>query len=74
MVMACSNELSLTDNKEKARVKTKRNSLRCKNHLNDPAALHKSQVFQRFHHGNVTIYNHRDDAEEPAEDTKPQFL
>ena len=72
MVMACSNELSLADNKEKAR--KKRNSPRGKNHLNDSAALHKSQVFQRFQHGNVTIYNHREDAEEPAEDTKPKFL
>ena len=52
----------------------KRNPARCKNYLNDSAALHKSQVFQRFQHGNVTIYNHREDAEELAEDTKSQFL
>ena len=71
MVMACSNELSLTDNKEKARVKRKGKKLKEKE---NSAVLHKSQVFQRFHHGNVTIYNHREDAEKPAEDTKPQFL
>ena len=41
--------------------------------MNQSAALHKSQVFQRFQRGNVSIYNHREDAEEPAEDTKPQF-
>ena len=41
--------------------------------MNESAALHKSQVFQRFQRGNVFIYNHREDAEEPAEDTKPQF-
>ena len=34
------------------------------------AALHKRQ---KFHHGNVSIYNHRKDEEEPAEDPKPQF-
>ena len=42
--------------------------------MNDSAALHKSQAFQRFQHGNVTIYNHREDAEEPAEDTNHNFF
>ena len=51
----------------------KRNSLRCKNRLNDSEALHKCQVFQRLHHANVSLYNHCGDATEPAEDPKPQF-
>ena len=42
--------------------------------MNDWETLHKCQVYQRFHHGNVSICNHREDAEEPAEDPKPQFL
>ena len=61
MVIACSYELSQIDNKEN------------KKYLNDSTALHKSQVFQRFHLGNVSIYNHREDVEEPAEDPKPRF-
>ena len=73
MVIACSYELSLIDNKEKVKREKKRNSPKCKKHLNDSKALHKSQVFQRFHHGNVSIYNHREDAEEPAGDPKPKF-
>ena len=73
MVSACSNDLSLTDNKEKVRMKRKRNSPRCKKHLNEWAALYKSKVSQRFHHDDVSIYNHREDAEEPAKDPKPQF-
>ena len=58
---------------EKVRVKRKGIPQDIKNHLNESAALYKSQVFQRFQRGNVSIYNHREDAEEPAEDTKPQF-
>ena len=73
MVIACSYELSLIDNKEKVREKREGILQNEKKHLNDSTALHKSQVFQRFHHGNVSIYNHCEDAEEPAEDPKPKF-
>ena len=35
--------------------KKKSNFLRGKKHLNDSAALHKSQVFQRFHDGDIAF-------------------
>ena len=73
MVIACSYELSLIDNKEKVREKRKGILQNVKKNLNDSTALHKSQVFQRFHHGNVSIYNHREDAEKPVRGSKTKI-
>ena len=35
--------------------KKKRNSPRCKYYLNDSVGLHKSQVFQRLHDGDIAF-------------------
>ena len=69
MVMACSNEFSLMDNKEKVREKRKG--------IHQPFEWHGGALsmssISKVSQGNLSIYNHREDAEEPAEDPKPQF-
>ena len=73
MVIACSNEMSLTDNKEKVRIKEKEFTKMQKPFEWHGGASSMSSVW-KVSHGNLSIYNHREYAEEPAEDPKPQFL
>ena len=72
MVIACSNETSRTDNKEKVRIKRKGIHQDAKTIWMNGGASSMSSI-SKVSHGNLSIYNHREDAEEPAEDPNPQF-